>query len=302
MHIKAKLFFNSYDLQEKNQIDAILTSFGVVSLPTAIILPDKVSVHVSYDLDLDYDPEKLDKLLTQLEIVKLNNTRPDSYFQVEFEEEEIITSPLFNLISIGNNPKLYPQNRNKPKFKTYCNQCQVKYEIDNGPLEFNTSILKKYPIVSVGGHMVISEELKRIFEMWEVTGCDYKLVIDSKSSSNISGFQIIPTNILPKQTLPDYYVNDPLVQKIKCNKCGNVKAMIYPLHYKHSDLECFQDINYTSEYFGAAALVIRKLLISKRLKNLLKYEGLIEAEKFNNITTLNSNEWAFQPVIVTDNE
>jgi hypothetical protein len=189
----------------------------------------------------------------------------------------------------------YPCNGEKYRYtqsfdaNKYCNKCGM--EIDQiSPIRFNKKKSYKSEILGMQwyhGAVFVFDRVKKLFEENGISGLKYLPVING-----IKGDRIIKNihQIIPIYTLPRCLHTEELnIEKCEPKKnsahkntnpenyCGRIKFN-YPKKDKfifHKDkFECNYDIALMSEYIGSGGSACQYMVISKKLRNLIKKNKL----------------------------
>jgi hypothetical protein len=288
MQVLAYIYFSFYDQNSKHQVDAVdavLKRHGIHYEPI-VRVGLKGNIRITYELKIDYEPLFIERLVNDLRFVVDRDL--DFGFRFVFSEDEYEQSPLYELISIGYDRRLYLENKGSYQTKHFCDTCGKQTIEQEEPLLINTAIFEKSNIVFVDQELVISEKMAELFNNWGLTGYRLEQVNHYGSPKNKrTAYQIVPTNILPPQNLPDSYLNDPVVNKLKCPTCRTGGHLFYPHHYNEAVLDRIQDFNFAHEYRARGPYEVRRvLLISSNVRKRLIENGIA------------NDEWDYRPVII----
>lgn len=291
MRIQAVVSFLVHSRKLKKEVDLVLQRYGINDIPSDPPTHEaEEDVMVKYSFSVDYVPDFIEQLLSSLEIISVppRNRKPTFRFHFVFSDEEYRSSPLFEVHSFGNDPKRYLENSERYEEKLFCTTCNRKIDEQVAPLVIDTAVVNKYDLVYVDKKLVVSEKIASLFEDWKLTGYRLEQVEHKGSEKNkYNAYQIIPTNILPPQEIPEVLKNDPHVLKLKCPACGTGGHLIFPYHYHESVIKQMKDFNLPHEYIALnSKKVSRTILFSANLKKLL-----IESK-------IADKNWDFIPTIV----
>lgn len=305
MIVSATVHFTLRNLSWKARVDELLYNFGIVEVP---VLGDKDVAfgYLDYSIKFPYNPKVIEHLVQSLQQYPENVVK-NAFFSCDFSysHSEIEASPLFFIQSIGNIASKYPQNKSNRKRIPFCSTCRRYYLEKGAPIKINTAILQKYDIVYSDGAIIISERLASLLETWNATGYQLTLVEHIGSSNKrVPAYEVVPINVLPPQIIPDYLREDINFQTSKCPDCNLGGYPKYPFHYDVSIRDSIQDFNLTYEWGyapGPGTRISKKMLISKRLKQLFQENWLFKNEFFGQWIEgdyVGTNDWIFTPVIL----
>ncbi|CAJ1002229.1 hypothetical protein [Brevibacillus aydinogluensis] len=303
MKINVYFTFQVYDLKIKFKVDQILHSLiQDFEIPEADIIRD--DVFAQYKFEVAYDTELITAIVENLNAIYektkgrklMSPTFRGFRYIYKYTDDEIKNAKLFNITSIGNKPQLYLSNKSKDEVASFCTRCLRNKKVNNNELAFNTSVMKKYPIVFVDEHLVISQELADKFSEWNLSGYELREVIHKGKTTGEKAFQIIPTNILPPQTVIEQLRNDPHIKQQTCPECGVVEHLQVPYCYDENISQFMHDFNFTYEYYPINnKTVIRDMLVSKKVITLLVEHGIAKLE-----TLSDESKWTLVPVLTNN--
>lgn len=282
----AVMKFTVESLERKPRVDRVLKDFGISYSPPEPFIIKGGYVVIDYDLRIPYEPAILESLMTKLSFVE--DGELDFRLVFQFTEHELTTSPLFRVPSIGNIEQRYTTNKGRYQIKPFCDTCGRAIYEKVGALKINTANVEKQNFVYVDSRLVISEKIASLFNEWELTGYQLEQVEHyGERAKKRNAYEVIPTNILPSQKIPDEIKNDPIARKLKCPACGTGGHLIFPYHYSKNVSEVIADFNYSLEFQAVSEKrVKRNMLISRKVKELLIESGFTD------------EEWDFEPVIL----
>lgn len=308
MITSARIVFELKNLHLKKRIDELLATYGVTQFP---IVEEKhiQDGDITYEVKIPYNAQSVYELMNTLKNFPEQIIR-NPYFTCTFTytSDEINDSPLFRILGVGNVSSRYPTNKGKHQRIPFCSTCQRYILERTTPITINTSILRRYEVVFSDGAMVISERVADLLETWKATGYRLDSVLHKgPEEKRVPAYEVIATNVLPPQSIPDYVQADPNYQSTKCPDCGLGSRPKYPIHYHASVRNHIQDFNQMHEWsyhFEIGTPVSKKILISDRLKNLFKEHGFYKKEFFEPMygkgDQVCAQDWTFEPVILTD--
>ncbi|WP_342405491.1 hypothetical protein [Brevibacillus sp. FSL K6-2834] len=303
MKIKVHFSFQVYDLKIKYKIDQILnTLIQDFVIPESDIKND--DVYVRYKFEVAYDIKLFTTILENLNSIyeeSLGSKSMSSTFRYfryiyEYTDDERRNAELYRITSIGNKSELYLSSKSKDELITFCPSCLRNKKVTKNELMFNTSVIKKNPLIFVDEHMVISQDLADKFSEWNLSGYILREVRHKGSTTGQNAFQVIPTNILPPQNLIGQLSSDPQVKMRTCPECGVVEHLQLPYSYDRKVSQLMQDFNLTYEYYPInEETVIRHMLVSKKVITLLVEHGIAHNKTFSDDT-----KWSLVPVLTNN--
>ncbi|MDA5111104.1 hypothetical protein [Brevibacillus thermoruber] len=303
MKINVHFTFQVYDLNIKYKVDQILSSLiQDFVIPEASIKKD--DVYVRYKFEVAYDIKLITAIVENLNAIyektlgskSMTSTFRGFRYIYKYTDDEIKNAKLFSITSIGNRPELYLSSKSKAEFVAFCARCSRNEKVTKNELIFNTSVMKKFPIAFVDEHLVISQELADKFNEWNLSGYQLREVIHKGKTTVEKAFQVIPTNILPPQTVIDQLRNDPHIKKQTCPECGVVEHLQFPYCYDEKISQFMQDFNFTYEYYPInEETVVRQMLVSKKVITLLIEHGIAKLEPLSD-----ESKWTLVPVLTNN--
>ncbi|CAJ1002235.1 hypothetical protein [Brevibacillus aydinogluensis] len=301
MKINVYFTFQVYDLKIKYKVDQILHSLiQDFVIPEADIIRD--DVFVQYNFEIAYDTKLITTIVKNLNAIyeKANGNMTPTFREFRYEytytDDEMKNAELFRITSIGNRPELYHSSKSIVEFVPFCARCSRNEKVTKNNLIINTSVMKKFPIIFVDKYLVISQELANKFNEWNLSGYQLREVIHKGKTTGEKAFQVIPTNILPPQTVIDQLRNDPHIKQQTCPECGVVEYLQFPYCYDEKISQFMQDFNFTYEYYPInEETVVRQMLVSKKVITLLIEHGIAKLE-----TLSDGSKWTVVPVLTNN--
>jgi len=300
MNVQARLSFVVTDVRRKERIDQELKRLHLEQFIPPLPADHHSKFFMQYEIRVDYNPESMNEILDRLDAVReeYHGENPEFSFEFVFSDSEYNDSPLYHVHSIGNNPALYKYNILKYRSEVLCDTCGISKKIQREPIVMNTAIFKKHPLIIADRFWVISEPLAKRFQENDLTGFELNEVQHKgKEWTAQRAYQVIPLHILPKQTIPLHFSHDPYVLKQKCPKCNLGGHLSFPPHYDETVRKCLKDFNLTEEYYTSGKTAFRRMLISSKVKSILKDCGIVKNE-MRNARYWGEDDWVFVPVIV----
>lgn len=285
-----------YTVDGKHKVEKIISKYGA-SVTEYLDLTIKDSHHYSFLMKIVYESQRIGKFIEDLsEVVPYINDESFG-FLFSYEEEDYHHSPLFSIQSIGNNAQLYLKTKNVA-LKEFCSACKRKCLVEDQQIFIDVNKLVKNPLLFVNNYMVISERLAGQLVELDLTG--YKLIEVShkgRSEAKTRGYQIMPTNVLPKQCIPGDFLLDPYIinQDQRCKICKLGGHRFPPYYYNPKDLEDIGDFAFTYEYHNSD-FVYRNILVSKQVFDFFKKNDYFVNEVRNKYTW-EEKDWVLDPVL-----
>ncbi|MGG4443682.1 hypothetical protein [Brevibacillus fortis] len=288
MKIYATTRFTVESFEMKERIDTVLKSFDIDYTPPGPYIIKGGYIVIDYHLHLQYEPYFVGNLMKELQFVREGKGGELEFmFDFQFTDYEMNDSPLFDMYSIGNIPRRYLTNEGQYNSKIFCQTCEKVYVEKDTPLVINTKTVDQQDFVYVDSRLVISEKIACLFKSSKLTGYLLEQVEHYGSKrKRRPAYEVVPTNILTPQCIPDEYKNDPNVKKLNCPACNTGSHLIFPYHYDQGISKFVEDFNLSFEYTGNEKSAKRNVLISRKVKDLLTENGYVD------------EEWIFQPIII----
>ncbi|MBO2944878.1 hypothetical protein JJQ72_12935 [Paenibacillus sp. F411] len=285
-----------YSTEDKHKVEKVIKDHGA-TVTEFLDLTVGDSHHYSYLITMTYDSHTIGGFIKDLNGVVPYITNDSFGFSIVYEEEEFKRSPLFNIRSIGNKADLYLQ---KPKIKLekFCDLCNRKKYMEDQNITIDVNKLMKNPIMFVNHFFVVSENLANLLRESDLTGYNLIQVLHKgRKEAKIRGYQIMPTNVLPKQCIPDDFLSDPYIlnQDRRCTECKLGGHRFPPYYYNPNDIKEVLDFNFTYEN-KSSDYVYRNTLVSRRVIDFFVNENYL-INVVRNTNTWGEKDWVLEPIL-----